>query len=81
MWDQPSCEGLLYSCCIDVVNLTFFLQNTLFYQKLIIILIWLILCTKNNVALSLTIISLNLLSNLQKNKTTNNKKLKKNEKY
>jgi hypothetical protein len=23
MWDPPSCEGLLYSCCIDVVNLTF----------------------------------------------------------
>jgi hypothetical protein len=44
-------------------------------EKLIIILIWLILYTKNNVALSLTIISLNLLSNLQKNRTTNNKKL------
>jgi hypothetical protein len=24
MWDPPSCEGLLYSCCIGVVNLTFF---------------------------------------------------------
>jgi hypothetical protein len=23
MWDPPSCEGLLYSCCIGVVNLTF----------------------------------------------------------
>jgi len=23
MWDPPSCEGLLYSCCISVVNLTF----------------------------------------------------------
>jgi hypothetical protein len=23
MWDPPSYEGLLYSCCIDVVNLTF----------------------------------------------------------
>jgi hypothetical protein len=23
MWDLPSCEGLLYSCCIGVVNLTF----------------------------------------------------------
>jgi len=23
MWDPPSCEGLLYNCCIDVVNLTF----------------------------------------------------------
>jgi hypothetical protein len=22
-WDPPSCEGLLYGCCIDVVNLTF----------------------------------------------------------
>jgi hypothetical protein len=24
MWDPSSCEGLLYSCCIGVVNLTFF---------------------------------------------------------
>jgi hypothetical protein len=24
MWDSPSCEGLLYSCCIGVVNLIFF---------------------------------------------------------
>jgi hypothetical protein len=23
MWDPPSCEGLLYSCCISVVNLIF----------------------------------------------------------
>jgi len=23
VWDPPSCEGLLYSCCIGVVNLTF----------------------------------------------------------
>jgi len=23
MWDPPSCERLLYSCCIGVVNLTF----------------------------------------------------------
>jgi hypothetical protein len=23
MWDPPSCEGLLYNCCIGVVNLTF----------------------------------------------------------
>jgi hypothetical protein len=23
MWDPPLCEGLLYSCCIGVVNLTF----------------------------------------------------------
>jgi hypothetical protein len=23
MWDPPSYEGLLYSCCIGVVNLTF----------------------------------------------------------
>jgi hypothetical protein len=23
MWNPPSCEGLLYSCCIGVVNLTF----------------------------------------------------------
>jgi hypothetical protein len=23
MWDPPSCEGLLYSCCIGVVNITF----------------------------------------------------------
>jgi hypothetical protein len=23
MWDLPSCEELLYSCCIGVVNLTF----------------------------------------------------------
>jgi hypothetical protein len=23
MWDPPSCEELLYSCCIGVVNLTF----------------------------------------------------------
>jgi hypothetical protein len=23
MWDPPSCEGLLYSCCIGVINLTF----------------------------------------------------------
>jgi hypothetical protein len=23
MWDPSSCEGLLYSCCIGVVNLTF----------------------------------------------------------
>jgi hypothetical protein len=23
MWDPLSCEGLLYSCCIGVVNLTF----------------------------------------------------------
>jgi hypothetical protein len=23
MWDPPSCEGLLYGCCIGVVNLTF----------------------------------------------------------
>jgi hypothetical protein len=23
MWDLPSYEGLLYSCCIGVVNLTF----------------------------------------------------------
>jgi hypothetical protein len=23
MWDLPSCEGLLYSYCIGVVNLTF----------------------------------------------------------
>jgi len=23
MWDPPSCEGLLYSYCIGVVNLTF----------------------------------------------------------
>jgi hypothetical protein len=22
MWDPPSCEGLLYNCCIGVVNLT-----------------------------------------------------------
>jgi hypothetical protein len=27
MWDSPSCEGLLYSCCIGVVNLTFFLKK------------------------------------------------------
>jgi hypothetical protein len=27
MWDPPSCEGLLYSCCIGVVNLTFSLKN------------------------------------------------------
>jgi hypothetical protein len=27
MWDPPSCEGLLYSCCIDVVNLTFSLYT------------------------------------------------------
>jgi hypothetical protein len=27
MWDPPSCEGLLYSCCIDVVNLTFFVWD------------------------------------------------------
>jgi hypothetical protein len=25
MWDPSSCEGLLYSCCIGVVNLTFFI--------------------------------------------------------
>jgi hypothetical protein len=24
VWGPPSCEGLLCSCCIDVVNLTFF---------------------------------------------------------
>jgi hypothetical protein len=29
MWDPPSCEGLLYSCCIGVVNLTFFGLYTL----------------------------------------------------
>jgi hypothetical protein len=23
MWDPPSYEGLLYSCCIGIVNLTF----------------------------------------------------------
>jgi hypothetical protein len=23
VWDSPSCEGLLCSCCIGVVNLTF----------------------------------------------------------
>jgi hypothetical protein len=23
VWDPPSCERLLYSCCIGVVNLTF----------------------------------------------------------
>jgi hypothetical protein len=23
VWDPPSCEGLLCSCCISVVNLTF----------------------------------------------------------
>jgi hypothetical protein len=28
MWDPPSCEGLLYSCCIDVVNLTFSVEFT-----------------------------------------------------
>jgi hypothetical protein len=27
MWDLPSCEGLLYNCCIGVVNLTFSLEN------------------------------------------------------
>jgi len=30
IWDPPSCEGLLYGCCIGVVNLTFlffFLEN------------------------------------------------------
>jgi hypothetical protein len=26
MWDPPSCEELLYSCCIGVVNLTFSLM-------------------------------------------------------
>jgi hypothetical protein len=30
MWDPPSCEGLLYSCCIGVVNLTFFYVKTTF---------------------------------------------------
>jgi hypothetical protein len=25
MWDPPSCKGLLYRCCIGVVNLTFFI--------------------------------------------------------
>jgi hypothetical protein len=28
MWDSPSCEGLLYSCCIGVVNLTFSVKLT-----------------------------------------------------
>jgi hypothetical protein len=28
MWDPPSCEELLYRCCIGVVNLTFFLTLT-----------------------------------------------------
>jgi hypothetical protein len=28
MWDPPSCEGLLYSCCIGVVNLTFSMSLT-----------------------------------------------------
>jgi hypothetical protein len=27
VWDSPSCEGLLCSCCIDVVNLTFSLSS------------------------------------------------------
>jgi hypothetical protein len=31
MWDPPSCEGLLYSCCIDVVNLTFSIVIYTFY--------------------------------------------------
>jgi hypothetical protein len=26
VWDTPSCEGLLCSCCIGVVNLTFSLN-------------------------------------------------------
>jgi hypothetical protein len=33
MWDLPSCEGLLYSCCIGVVNLTF---SIFFYGGLIV---------------------------------------------
>jgi hypothetical protein len=34
MWDPPSCEGLLYSCCIGVVNLTFSIG----------LHVWLVLC-------------------------------------
>jgi hypothetical protein len=34
MWDLPSCEGLLYSCCIGVVNLTFFIK----YKEVILTL-------------------------------------------
>jgi hypothetical protein len=31
-WDSPSCEGLLYSCCIGVVNLTF--SPTIWYTPM-----------------------------------------------
>jgi hypothetical protein len=34
MWDPPSCEGLLYSCCIGVVNLTFsFFNRGLLFRR------------------------------------------------
>jgi hypothetical protein len=28
MWDPPSCERLLYSYCIGVINLTFFKRHS-----------------------------------------------------
>jgi len=45
MWDPLSCEGLLYSCCIGVVNLTFF-GSTLMWGVVVWLLCW---CCKFNI--------------------------------
>jgi len=67
MWDPPSCEGLLYSCCIGIVNLTFSLYiygiwflyntNTTTVQQLGPTLMWGVIiqllywCCKSNIFL------------------------------
>jgi hypothetical protein len=46
MWDPPSCEGLLYSCCIGVVNLTFSTVLNLLVTRLLsqpLCMTWMIL--------------------------------------
>jgi hypothetical protein len=48
MWDPPSCEGLLYSCCIDVVNLIFSVKITCYLNSMCFLYAFLIVLIKKN---------------------------------